>query len=355
MRKAWLATNASHVSVFKMKKHFRTFQNLLLAGLAFCSSFTAFAGNHVVIIAGRGGTTEYAAKFGRDAKQLQELLQQQYGFRPEQITVLAESGAPLASTHVNVETTFIKLATAMRSEDLLLVVLLGHGTADANFSKFNLVGADLRDIDFARLLERVPARQQVLINTTAASAGFAEKLARADRVIITATRSAEEKYATIFPEYFIEALTKGEEVDLNKDQKISLLEAFDYARDRVVRFYEQANRLRPEHPLLEDNGDGLGSEIPVAQAFIAEVNATPSDGRLAARMFFNAGTVASSGSEMTPEIGGPLGQRKAKLLAEIEALKSRKSTLSPTEYERKLEELFIALARLNREIKQSKP
>lgn len=355
MPKAWLAQNESQVFGFKMKKLLTAFWNVLLAGIALGSSFTAFAGNHVVIIAGKGGTTEYAARFGRHAKQLQDLLQQQYGFRPEQITVLAESGAPLASTHVNVETTFMKLATTMRSEDVLLVVLLGHGTADANFSKFNLVGADLRDLDFARLLERVPARQQVLINTAAASAGFAEKLAREDRVIITATRSAEEKYATIFPEYFIEALTKGEEVDLNKDQKISLLEAFDYARDRVVRFYEQANRLRPEHPLLEDNGDGLGSEIPVAQAFIAEINATPTDGRLAARTFFNAGTVASSGSELAPEVGGPLGQRKAKLLAEIATLKSRKSTLSPAEYERKLEELFIALARLNREIKQSKP
>ncbi len=338
-----------------MNKLIATLRTVLLVGMVCCCANAVQADNHVVIIAGKGGTTEYTAKFGRYAQQLQDVLQQQHGFRPVQITMLAENGAPLVSTNVNVETTFMKLATTMRSEDVLFVVLLGHGTADANFSKLNLVGEDLRDWDFARLLEKVPARQQVLINTTAASAGFVEKLAREERVIITATRSAEEKYATIFPEYFVEALAKGEEVDLNKDQKLSLLEAFDYARDRVVRFYEQANRLRPEHPLLEDNGDGLGSEIPVAQAFIANVTATPSDGRLAARIFFNAGNATAAGGEVAPETNGPLAERKAKLLAELEALKTRKSSLSAAEYERKLEELFIALARLNREIKQSKP
>ena len=324
----------------------------LLAGIVFYCSVTAQAGNHVVIIAGKGGTAEYSAKFSRDAKQLQEVLRRQYGFTPEQITLLAESGATLPSTAVNVETTFMKLAATLRAEDALVIVLFGHGTADANFAKFNLVGADLRDLDFARLLERVPARQQVLVNTTAASAGFIEKLARQERVIITATRSAEEKYATVFPEYLVEAFMKGEEADLNKDQKISFLEAFDYARDRVVRFYEQAQRLRPEHPLLEDNGDGIGSEIPVAQAFTANVASAPSDGALAARLFFSPGVGALTAA---PNAAGPLEQKKANLLAEIEALKARKGTLTAAEYERKLEDLFLALARLNREIKQSKP
>lgn len=324
----------------------------LLAGILLCWSLAAQASNHVVIIAGKGGTTEYAAKFGRYARQLQETLLRQYGYKPEQLTLLAESGAALASTRVNVETTFMKLAGAMKSEDVIVVVLFGHGAADANFAKFNLVGEDLRDLDFARQLERVPARRQVIVNTSAASAGFIEKLARNERVIITAVRSAEEKYATVFPEYFVEAFTKGEEADLNKDQNVSFLEAFDYARDRVVRFYEQANRLRPEHPLLEDNGDGLGSEIPVAQAFTVEVASRPGDGALAARLFFHAGSEAMLAAASA---AGPWEQKKAKLLVDIEALKARKTAMPVAEYERKLEELFLALARLNREIKQGKP
>ena len=336
----------------KKKSFLALCRRTVLAAIILCSSLATHASNHVVIVAGKGGTTEYSAKFGRHAKQLQETLLQHYGYKPEQLTLLAESGATLACTRVNVETTLMKLAGAMQSEDLLVIVLFGHGTADANFAKFNLVGEDLRDLDFARHLERVPARRQVIVNTSAASAGFIEKLVRNDRVIITATRSAEEKYATVFPEYFVEAFTKKDEADLNKDQSISFLEAFDYARDRVVRFYEQANRLRPEHPLLEDNGDGMGSEVPVAQAFSAEVFSTPSDGALATRLFFNAGAAAMIEAARA---AGPLEQKKAKLLADIEALKSRKTAMPVAEYERKLEELFIALARLNREIRQGKP
>ncbi len=327
----------------------------MLVALVMSFSFARGANNHVVIIAGKGGTTEYTAKFGRYAQHLHDALTSTYGFAPGQITLLTEAGSGLTCTAANVEATFVKLANILKAGDLLIVVLFGHGAADANYAKLNLVGTDLRDLDFARLLEHLPGQQQVFINTTAASAGFIEKLARKDRVVITATRSAEEKYVTVFPEYFVEALVKGEEVDLNRDQKISLLEAFDYARDRAVRFYEQANRLRPEHPLLEDNGDGIGSEIPVANAFVTEIGAAPADGALAARIFLTPGEATVASPETVTRLNSPLEPRKAKLLAAIESLKTQKQSMPVHEYERKLEELFIALARLNREIKQSTP
>jgi len=330
-------------------------KRLVLAALVLCCSFVWGASSHVVIIAGKGGTTEYTAKFGRYAKQLHDALTSKHGFAPAQITLITEAGTDLTCTAVNVEATFVKLANTLKTGDLLVVVLFGHGTADANYAKLNLVGTDLRDWDFARLLEHLPGQQQVFVNTASASAGFIEKLARKDRVIITATRSAEEKYVTVFPEYFVEAFEKGEEVDLNRDQKISLLEAFDYARDRAVRFYEQANRLRSEHPLLEDNGDGIGSEIPVANAFVTEIGTVPADGSLAARIFLNPGAASVTSSENVTRPNSPLEQRKAKLLAEIDGLKTQKQSMPVHEYERKLEELFIALARLNREIKQSTP
>lgn len=324
----------------------------VMLSLFFFAGLLHGASAHVVIISGKGGTSDYSAKFSRHAKQMHEALTKRHYFAEEQIIILSETGTALPCTAPNVESTFIKLAGVLKPEDVFFLILIGHGTADASFAKFNLIGSDLRDFDFARLLEHIPARQQVVINTAPASAGFIEKLTRDNRIIITATRSAEEKYATVFAEYFVEALQKGEEADLNKDQKISLLEAFDYTRDRVVRFYEQANRLRPEHPLLDDNGDGVGSEIPLANAFTLEVDARPVDGALAARIWFAPAT--SDAPRPTAENGG-LAQKKARLLADIENLKSRKQAMSVPEYERKLEELFIALARLNREIKASTP
>jgi hypothetical protein len=304
------------------------------------------AADHVVIIAGKGGQPEFTAKYAQFARQLHDVLIAKQGFSAAQITVLAESGAklPVANTWCsadNVRAAFNRLAGTMQKTDLVAVVLFGHGTFDREWAKFNLEGPDLRDLDFAQLLEHLPAERQILINTTAASGPFIEKLSRQGRVIITATRSGDEQYATIFPQYFVEAFLKPDEADLDKSGRISLLEAFDYSRDRVVRFYEDANRLRPEHPLLDDDGDGNGSETPAAYG--------SGDGQLAARTFLLAS--ASTAPQPALNLNDPLEKEKAQLLAEIENLKARKNTLPETEYNRKIEEMFIRLARLNREIK----
>ncbi|MGH7493892.1 MAG: C13 family peptidase [bacterium] len=319
------------------------------------------ADTRVLIIAGKGGAPEYTEKFNNYAQRLQSALATHYNFTPEQITILSESNSASSSGErlcnaKNVEQVFSELAASVKREDQFVVILFGHGSAEGAVSKFNLAGPDLRDLDFARFLERVPAERQVFINTSAASAGFIEKLARKDRVIITATRSPEENFATKFPEYWTEAFEKSAEVDLNKDRQISLLEAFDYARDRVVQFYEQANRLRPEHALLDDNGDGAGSETPAAQAGAVPANGDPvqnNDGALAAQTFLTA--VAPAVSTAAPAaiaVDHPLEKKKTRLLAEIEDLKTKKSTMPVAEYERQLETLFIELAKLNREIKK---
>jgi hypothetical protein len=306
--------------------------------------FRLSAADHVIIIAGKGGQPEFTEKYTQYARQLHDVLIAKQGFSPSQITVLAESGAklPMASTPCsadNVRAAFNRLTNLVQKNDLVAVILFGHGTFDGDWAKFNLDGPDLRDLDFAQLLERLPAERQVFINTTAASGPFIEKISRQGRVVITATRSGDEQYTTLFPQFFVEAFLKPEEADLDENSRVSLLEAFDYSRDRLVRVYESANRLRPEHALLDDNGDGSGSETPAAYG--------SSDGQLAARTFL----IASATPQPTLNPHDPLEKEKARLLAEIENLKARKNTLPETEYNRKIEELFILLAKLNRQIK----
>jgi len=305
----------------------------------------ALAADHVIIIAGKGGQPDFTEKYAQFARQLHDVLTTKHRFSSSQITVFAESSARLpfaisSSTVEKIQTTFTRLASSLQKTDLVAVILFGHGTYDGDWAKFNLEGLDLRDLDWAQLLDRLPPQRQIFINTTAASGPFIEKLSKPDRVVITATRNGEEKYVTAFPEYFIEALLQPDEADLDKNGNVSLLEAFDYSRDRVVRFYETANRLRPEHPLLDDNGDGSGSETPATNN---------GDGRLAAKTFLMAS--AGSASPTAVDASNPFEKEKAKLLAEIENLKARKNTLTAAEYNRTIEELFIRLAKLNRQIK----
>jgi len=139
------------------------------------------------------------------------------------------------------------------------------------------------------------------------------------------------------------ALSPGQS-DLDKNGEISLLEAFDYARDRTVRFYEEAKRLRPEHPLLDDNGDGLGSETPTSET---------ADGRMAGRTYLT--TRRANVAAGDPASMSPLQKEKAALLEQIEGFKARKSSMPENEYRQKLEELFIRLAKVNREMKSQKP
>ncbi|MGH7597359.1 MAG: hypothetical protein ACREOI_13485 [bacterium] len=304
------------------------------------------AADQVIIIAGKGGQPEFTEKYAQFARQLHDVLIAKQNFTAAQITLFTESGAKLPMTNAacladNVRAAFERLAGTVQKNDLVAVVLFGHGTFDGDWAKFNLEGPDLRDLDFAQLLERLPAERQVFINTTAASGPFVEKMSRQGRVVMTATRSGDEQYATVFPQFFVEAFLKPDEADLDKNSRVSILEAFDYSRDRVVRFYESANRLRPEHPLLDDNGDNNGSETPAAYG--------SSDGQLAARTFLVA---SSTAPQPVSNPNDPLEKEKARLLAEIENLKARKNTLPETEYNRKIEELFIRLAKLNRQIKE---
>jgi len=303
------------------------------------------AADHIMIIAGKGGQPEFTAKYAQFARQLHEVLTTRQGFTSAQVSVFTEStaGLPFAATPCTAEkiqALFSRLAGNTQQTDLVAVILFGHGTFDGDWAKFNLEGPDLRELDWAQMLERLPAQRQVFVNTTAASGPFIEKLSKAGRVVITATRGGEEKYTTTFPEYFVEAFLQPEEADLDKNGQVSLLEAFDYSRDRVVRFYESANRLRPEHALLDDNGDGDGSETPAANS---------GDGQLAARSFLVMNV--SAAPQPTVDSNNPLEKEKAQLLAEIENLKTRKNNLPEPEYNRKIEELFIRLAKLNRQMK----
>ena len=46
----------------------------------------------------------------------------------------------------------------------------------------------------------------VIVNTTEASFPFLQPSPAANRIVITATDSAAQKYATVFPEYFAKAM-----------------------------------------------------------------------------------------------------------------------------------------------------
>ena len=80
---------------------------------------------------------------------------------------------------------------------------------------------------------------------------------------MTATRSGAEHFTTLFGGFFIDALT-SEAADADKNKRVSVLEAFKFAKTEVARAYEREGLLATEHALLDDDGDKEGSADPSA-------------------------------------------------------------------------------------------
>ena len=154
-----------------------------------------------VIVSGATGGQEYATQYTAWTDAMSRLFSGKYKFDPAAVTVLTESDAPAASaTADNVRKVLTGIRERMTREDLLIIVLIGHGTFDGVDAKFNLVGRDLESGEWAALLRPLPGRV-VVVNTTAGSFPFIERLAAPRRIIITATDSVAQRFDTVFPEY----------------------------------------------------------------------------------------------------------------------------------------------------------
>ncbi|HNV77739.1 MAG TPA: hypothetical protein PKH96_23865, partial [Gemmatimonadaceae bacterium] len=215
----------------------------------------------VLLVAGVSGEKRLADAFYQWATTVASAATSRFGIPDSLVTVLAEDSTRARvrarSTRENILRSITRLTAGMTAGDRLVIILFGHGTTQGDESKFNVPGPDLSGEDFKVALAALRNVGLIFVNTTSASGDFVKPLAGANRVIITATRSGREQNETLFPAHFVAALTTAG-ADSDKDGRVNLLEAFTYARREVERVFEQGNRIATEHPLLEDDGDGVG-------------------------------------------------------------------------------------------------
>jgi len=246
------------------------------------------------------------------------------------------SGKATKDAIVKALDTFARQATA---EDVVFITLLGHGSYGNGEAKFNLPGPDMGPADFNALLKKLPTKQIVFVDTSSASGPFIEELSAPGRTIVTATRNGAEQYDTLFGGYFVDALT-SEEADADKNQRVSVLEAFQYAKREVARAYEREGLLSTEHAMLDDNGDKEGTQDPAA--------ATAKDGKIAA--VISLGATDASGLPADPKLRALYIERRD-MERRVEALRLLKDSMDPARYSKQLEELATAIALKTREIR----
>lgn len=220
------------------------------------------------------------------------------------------------------------------------IVFIGHGTFDSRTAAFNLRGPDVTSAELAEWLQSCE-RPLAVINTTAASAPFLTALSRAGRVVITATKSGQERNYARFGRYFARRVIDPD-ADLDKDDQTSLFEAFAAAARDTTEFYKSEGRVATEHPLLDDNGDGRGVRddfFDRGKPVKAPTGTGAIDGDLARRFTLNP---SRAERQLSPE---QIVQRD-ELETALEQLRRRKSELSEDEYFAELERLLIRLAKV---------
>lgn len=304
---------------------------------------------HALLIAGLGGTPEYTSQYHTWLYDTRKALVDRFMFAPEDIMVLADSPSAEESfiddisSAENINAAFARLASGVTTRDDVYIILFGHGSYDGRNAMLNIPRQDIKDADYALLVDTIEANSIVFINTASCSGPFINHLSAPNRIVITATRSATERNATIFPEFFVEAL-KSEDSDRDKSGDLSILEIFHYASERTARWYSDSNHLATEHPIMDDNGDRRG--------YMAMELAQNGEGDYAGATYLIDRTQAMAtmiaGSDDN-ELAG-LFEEQLLINQSIARLKSDKSKYPETEYYSMLEPLFVRLARITGEI-----
>jgi hypothetical protein len=290
-----------------------------------------------VLVQGASGEEQYATLHRKWLDSLAALLRDRYKYDAAHLAILAEEPktGEEKSTAEALKSVLARLTPQIGPADQLVIVLIGHGSAQGPDAKFNLVGPDLSVSDWAALLK--PIRGHLaFVDTTGASFPYLAGLSAPGRVVITATNSAAQRYDTVFPEGFIQAFTT-DSADLDKNGRISLLEAFVFASAAVKTHYEQSGTMATETAVLDDNGDGVGRLA----------TATGPDGNIAGVTYLDGAPAATSAD---PEVQRLLTRRQ-QLNDQIDDLRRRRGTLAPDEYDKELDRLLTDLADVSREIR----
>jgi hypothetical protein len=285
------------------------------------------ADSYFLTVAGLGGEDQYEQRFSGWTSDLNKLLKAEPGAK-------VDSLGGKDATRANIEAKLRALATQTKADDSLVLVLIGHGTYDDLDYKFN---PDLSATELAGLLDKVPAKQ-VIVNATSSSGGSLSTLQKAKRVVITATKAGGEKNATVFMRFFIESL-RDPNADTDKNQSISVLEAFRYAEEKTAKYFETQKRLATEHALIEDLGKGEGVKAPSAEN---------GEGLIAGRqVLLHLGSVASIVNDPAKQ---KLLKQKDDLETQIDELKYRKAAVPQREYQQQMRQMLLELAKVQEEL-----
>src|SRR5229473_3495094 len=246
-------------------------------GYSVVSALPAQAASYYVTVAGLGGEPDYEQRFTALAKDLDKLLKTSGG----DAHVYTLTGSDATKAHLT--DAMNQVAHEAKADDAFTLILIGHGSYDSVEYKFNLPGPDI---------------------------------------------SGEE----------LEALCDAS-ADVDKNEVISALEAFQYADRKTASFYESQKRLATEHAIIEDTGKKEGVRAPSAEN---------GEGLLASNfLLLRLGAAQKAANDPAKRA---LLEKKEELERKIDTLKYQKAAMSAEDYKTQLSSALVDLARVQQEL-----
>jgi len=307
---------------------------LAVRGSAFAVALLLFArlvcaqDTHLLVITGVGGDDEHTQNFHKWASSIVEAAKDKGGLSDANITYLGDKpeldpkNIRARSTKANVEQAFADIAAKAQPADEVVVILIGHGSFDGKIGAFNIAGPDLNADDYARLLGAIKAQRIVFVNTASSSGAFLQPLAGPGRTIITSTKTGGEKNEPVFAQFFAEAF-KDASADTDRNGRISVAEAFEYAKSKAVATYTKAGTILTEHATLDDSRDG----------------------KFAATLYLDS---EKARADRTAQVADPklraLLLEQQQLQTQIDGLKLKKDVMPAAEYDAQMEKLLTEMA-----------
>jgi len=330
-----------------------TRRRLIVASVVLALASTAArAQTKALVVTGLGGENKYHQLFMSLGDRLTKALHEKFFLPDSNIAWLGEDSTSARpgstfyrgrSTAENIHAEIDRMVARAKPGDQILIVLIGHGSGDREDTKFNIPGPDLTARDFKVILDRFAAQRVAFLDLTTASGDAVAVLSGPNRIIVTSTKSAYERNESQFARFFVDALDKPGAADVDKDGRVSLLEAYRYAAAETRRSYSNDERLMTEHAQLDDDGDGKGTDLPDGRG--------GGDGLMSRRFFIDAGAVEARLAASDPQLA-KLYADKFAAEDKIDALKQRKASMTEEAYYTEIESLLVSLARTARDIRR---
>lgn len=245
----------------------------------FPGSITVFRQDKfAVLIAGGYDSANSHLRYWHDLTAMYNILKNA-GYKPANIYVIYADGVPrdgsipvnYSATKANISTVFTQIASKMDSLDTLYIMLNDHGgggsgdpSGDETITHTDEVlwlwnAVAMTDDEFAVQMNKIQACDKIIMQMKQCyGGGYIDDTTKPNRIIMSASSATQVSYGRSANDYgeftfwYFAALTGNKpdgsgavNADANGDGKISIMEAYNFAR---------SHDTAPETPFYEDNG-----------------------------------------------------------------------------------------------------